>query len=713
MRRLFISAISLFLFSQIVYADGTPGDFAPNRASKIKVSNFETLFNHSASPQTVQSSLEAIAASYPIVTPFTAGSVIFHNGSSLAQDNDNFFWDESLIRLGIGTATPEEKLQISADDTMTKIILGDGNPISERQLVLSSPDNSNLFARINLAGTTSSLRLGTRDFANLLTMANTGRVGVNKTSPSVTLDVLGDVLFQSSTDSTTAVQIKNAAGDVIFDVDTSGDKVGIGTDSPDRTFDVESSDIAIAEFQGSNVTGAYLDIAATGADGDAGIRFLNVTASEWVMGFDDGDEDKFKIAHTNLLSAGTLQYFTIKENGNIGINTTAPIANLQVAQSTAGFGTISVGAGGTAVTGIATQFTNTFKVGDTITSETQTKTIATITDDTHLTTDAWGDAISAKAYTLVGGDRFSVLGNGNVGIGTTTPQQELHTVGDGIFEDANPHLLFWDSGTNIGYFLHAGDTTETSGYGEFGIWRATGTVSAPTIGDIPPHMYFKANGDVIFPYNEGVGTGTPDTKLQVVGISRFGEDTTNYSEFESDGTLEFNGTATVFRDVNFAIATLTKGAAAPSLIDFAGSNIEVLGFNGAATPEEVSGVVELDHYYKEGSDISPHIHWTPVNTDGGNVKWQLEYTWFNPEATFDAGQTITATAAAGSVAWDERRTDFPVIDGTGMLIESQFAFRLFRDPTDGDDTYGSDAAGLTFGFHVEMDTIGSRDILVK
>lgn len=59
-------------------------------------------------------------ASIPTIlgyTPFnlpslTSGSVIFSNGTTLTQDNANFFWDDTNNRLGVGTATPSESLTI-------------------------------------------------------------------------------------------------------------------------------------------------------------------------------------------------------------------------------------------------------------------------------------------------------------------------------------------------------------------------------------------------------------------------------------------------------------------------------------------------------------------------------------------------------------------------------------------------------------------------
>src|SRR3990167_523453 len=47
-----------------------------------------------------------ITPAFGSVTGGTAGSVIFSNGTNLAQDNDNFLWDATNKRLGIGTNAP-------------------------------------------------------------------------------------------------------------------------------------------------------------------------------------------------------------------------------------------------------------------------------------------------------------------------------------------------------------------------------------------------------------------------------------------------------------------------------------------------------------------------------------------------------------------------------------------------------------------------------
>lgn len=48
-----------------------------------------------------------------VLPALTSGSVIFSNGTTLAQDNANFFWDDTNKRLGVGTAAPSQALHVS------------------------------------------------------------------------------------------------------------------------------------------------------------------------------------------------------------------------------------------------------------------------------------------------------------------------------------------------------------------------------------------------------------------------------------------------------------------------------------------------------------------------------------------------------------------------------------------------------------------------
>ena len=170
----------------------------------------------------------------------------------------------------------------------------------------------------------------------------------------------------------------------------------------------------------------------------------------------------------------------------------------------------------------------------------------------------------------------------------------------------------------------------------------------------------------------------------------------------------------LWNDINMPASALRLGATAPDAIGILGAGgIEALGFDGNATTESVNGAAEILHGYLEGSDIYFHVHWMPTTTGAGNVKWQLEYSWSNGGGTFANPTIIPIVEAAGGTAWVHKRGDLPAISGTGKAINSAVVFRLFRDPTDGEDTYADDAALIQVGIHYQIDVYGSRSVGVK
>jgi hypothetical protein len=55
----------------------------------------------------------------------TSGSVLFSNGTTIAQNNANFFWDNTNARLGIGTASPNSKVN-ALDGTVSELRFNSG-----------------------------------------------------------------------------------------------------------------------------------------------------------------------------------------------------------------------------------------------------------------------------------------------------------------------------------------------------------------------------------------------------------------------------------------------------------------------------------------------------------------------------------------------------------------------------------------------------------
>jgi len=140
------------------------------------------------------------------------------------------------------------------------------------------------------------------------------------------------------------------------------------------------------------------------------------------------------------------------------------------------------------------------------------------------------------------------------------------------------------------------------------------------------------------------------------------------------------------------------------------------------TEEEVFFSCQMPHNWKEGTDIHPHVHWTP-KTDGttsaSRVCWGLEYTWSNITGSF--GNTSISYAnlpisyTGSPIADAHYLTELPDISGAGKTFSSMLICRLFRDATSSgsSDSYGYDAGLLEFDFHYEIDSFGSQDEFVK
>lgn len=87
---------------------------------------------------------------------------------------------------------------------------------------------------------------------------------------------------------------------------------------------------------------------------------------------------------------------------------------LTVASASAGVGTISVTASGTTVTGTGTTFTTSFRVGQSITANSETHVISAIASNTSMTTDAWTSTFSG-VYTLTNaGNKWFFDANGTI-----------------------------------------------------------------------------------------------------------------------------------------------------------------------------------------------------------------------------------------------------------------------------------------------------------
>lgn len=284
------------------------------------------------------------------------------------------------------------------------------------------------------------------------------------------------------------------------------------------------------------------------------------------------------------------------------------------------------------------------------------------------------------------------------------------TVVDGVVAtNWMPIATVFGSAPAGGVSVTAGEVFRISSYGAIGIGTSTPkavlTVATSTNGG---GVSFENLFQVATSTNQNIFKIDMNGKVYAGNVSEG-----NYFQIDPNGFIWAFGTARGWDDVNVGAITLGKGATAPDESDWATSTIRILSYAGSGAAQSASGCVEIPHNYAQGTDITPHVHWNSTSVNAGNVKWQLEYNVADSgQIPLTASTTNSIQAAPGHNNYSQR-ADFYPIPGSGRTIGGQICFRLFRDSTDAEDTYGDAGEVQTFGFHYQRDSLGSRTITTK
>jgi len=171
-------------------------------------------------------------------------------------------------------------------------------------------------------------------------------------------------------------------------------------------------------------------------------------------------------------------------------------------------------------------------------------------------------------------------------------------------------------------------------------------------------------------------------------------------------------------DVNILAGINPVGLAQAPTIDPAG---EGWLFAGGSIDNVAVIVCQINHDATQGvRNLNPHIHWRKTSNAVGNVTWRLEaksaprggdfgpYVQVGLDVSVPIDTTIDNNTAARSLV-----TDFGLLE-LNVALSSLVVFKLTRVASSTDsDTYAADALAISFDYHYEVDSLGSRQLRTK
>jgi hypothetical protein len=132
-----------------------------------------------------------------LFTGFTAGSIVFHDGSTFMEDNAKFFWDNTNFRLGIGTNAPLYSIDL-VGSIRVRYAPGDGYVLQDSSLndyTVLYYDGADI---LNLVSGGIGLYLGDNGNPGTLSIVN-DLIGINNAAPAYELDIVGTTKFDGVT----------------------------------------------------------------------------------------------------------------------------------------------------------------------------------------------------------------------------------------------------------------------------------------------------------------------------------------------------------------------------------------------------------------------------------------------------------------------------------------------------------------------------------
>lgn len=141
----------------------------------------------------VTSSIQTQIGAKFTLPSLTSGSVLFSNGTTIAQDNANLFWDDTNNRLGIGTSSPSTELHLVGNGGQAARFQNSASAVANTLLQFVGNDGL-VDAAITYNNTVSqalTFETGAGGATTRMTILDGGNIGIGTTGPSALLHLLG------------------------------------------------------------------------------------------------------------------------------------------------------------------------------------------------------------------------------------------------------------------------------------------------------------------------------------------------------------------------------------------------------------------------------------------------------------------------------------------------------------------------------------------
>jgi hypothetical protein len=118
--------------------------------------------------------------------------------------------------------------------------------------------------------------------------------------------------------------------------------------------------------------------------------------------------------------------------------------------------------------------------------------------------------------------------------------------------------------------------------------------------------------------------------------------------------------------------------------------------------------IHINHDYKPGTKVYPHLHWTPLSTSTGTVRWSMEYKFARGHGQGDSfliPPTVLVIEQNGKGLTGEHMVA-ECSDSDAFIVpepDTIVRIKVARDGSHANDTFYGSVAGLMLDLHYQSD----------